>query len=181
MYPDTHALDVNFLIQTQIAMQAGCPFSSNTTDILSLATVRIPIKRNAAAPDVVEFRALVDECSDWYRPNDNQRRRVRGQLRTQSPLFSSIVNCILETKHFKSSVGWFLNKPNIMIQTGCVSVNGNAGICFPANQTTGEHSIEIVFFSGNNAFITPGLGTAGIHFAQTGSGNNNNTCATFHP
>ncbi|MBX2926486.1 MAG: hypothetical protein KF852_01515 [Saprospiraceae bacterium] len=177
--------DVTYKITREEAVGAsGYSLSSNTTDILSLATVRIPIKRNAAAPDVVEFRALVDECSDWYRPNDNQRRRVRGQLRTQSPLFSSIVNCILETKHFKFvGLGWFLNAATELRQTGCVSVNNNAGVCFPANQTLfGQHSIEIVFFSGNNAFISSIGSTAGIHFAETGSGNNNNkTCVTFHP
>lgn len=175
--------DVTYKITREAAVGArSYALSANASDILSQATVRIPIKRNAARPDAVEFRELIDECKDWYRPNDDQRRRVRGQLRTQSSLFSSIVNCILETKHFKFvGVGWFLNAADELRQTGCISVNGNGGTCFSADQTISGHSIEIVFFSGQNAFITFIEATAGEHFAKTGLGSNNNkTCFTLH-
>lgn len=180
--------DVTYKITREAAVGArSYALSANAADILSQATVRIPIKRNAAPPDVVEFRELVDECKAEYRPEGENRRRVRGQLRTQSSLFSSNVNCILETKHFKSTVGWWLFKATELRQTGCISVNGNSGLCFPANQTlNNEHSIEIVFFSGNNAFITPLEATAGVHFGSTVvtvNGINtvfSNQCTTLH-
>lgn len=175
--------DVTYKITREAAVGArSYSLSSGTADILSQATVRIPIKRNAASPDAVEFRGLVTECKDWYRPDD-LRRRVRGQLRTQASLFSPMVNCILETKHFRFfGLGWFLFNATELRQTGCVQVLNTNFDCISANETQMPgNSIEIVFFSGENAEIAPSFNTAGTHFARTGTGDNNSkTCTTLH-
>lgn len=126
---------------------------------------KIKIKRRLVSEEH-DVRVNIDVCQGDY----ENKRRVKGELEERSSLFSQNVNCIARTKHFKKGAFgiYYGEKADQLSQFGCLSVNGNNGICFEVDKTlSNRQEIDRTFFSGDNAFISGGNTVR--HYAREGT------------